>query len=256
MILKGSELIKAISLFLTLWILADPAKAETYKFVTLEFPPLEYSSDKNVIKGAAVDIVRKIMSDLTLPIDIELLPWTRSLNLVKDGLADAIFTAYKNSERETYLEYCQEVLIDQVVSFYVKKDSRIVFDGDIKKLADYSIGIISTISYGEKFDQAKELYKLKTDRVDSLELNFKKLIAGRIDLLISNRFSASTELARMKLSGEVTELKVPLEVIPSYLAFSKKRKLGDIRDRFDRQLKAIKANGEYAKILAFYDIKP
>lgn len=244
-----------MSAYLLLLLSATPADAESYKFVTLDFPPLEYLNEKKEVNGAAVDIVRKVMSDLNLSVEIELLPWTRSLKLVKDGLADAIFTAYKNEERVTFLDYCEEPLIDQVVSLYVKKNSKISFDGEFKKLSDYAIGIISTISYGEKFDAAKKLYKLKTERVDDLELNFRKLIAGRLDLVISNRFSASTELARLKLAGEVTELEIPVEVTPSYLAFSKKKKsLSDLRSKFDRQLKTIKANGEYAKILAFHNI--
>src|SRR4051812_11458831 len=96
------------------------AFADSYKLVTLDFPPLEFENEKGEAMGAAVDIVRAVMTKLGHKTAVQVLPWTRSLNLTREGKADAIFTAYKNEEREAFLDYGHEVLMPQIVSLYTK----------------------------------------------------------------------------------------------------------------------------------------
>ncbi len=238
-----------------LLLCASAAEAGSYKFVTLVFPPLEYADDKGQAAGAAVELVREVMTRLGHKVEIEVLPWTRSLNLTKEGKADAIFTAYRNDERATFLDYSSEVLIPQVVSLYARKGSGKTFKGDLAELAGQSIGILNTISYGEIFDKAKDQLKLKTERVESLDLNFKKLAAGRIDFVISNRYSAQVEIEALKLEGVIEELDKPVEVTPSYIAFSKKNKLLGLRDQFDAKLREVKKSGRYREILEKFRVR-
>jgi len=112
------------------------AEAEHYVFVTLEFAPLEYTWEDGVPHGSAVEIVTRIMNRLGHTVDIQVYPWTRALKMVKMGEVDGIFTAYKNPDRETFLDYSHQVLIPQIVYFYAKKGSPITFDGDLTALKD------------------------------------------------------------------------------------------------------------------------
>ncbi len=122
---------KRITIALVMAVLFTiPAWADNFKFVSLEYPPLEFKGSNGEAQGIAVDIVTKIMTNLGHTIDIKIYPWARSLKMTKEGLADAIFTAYKNPERETFLDYSKNVLVSQIVSFYVLKDSDITYDGD------------------------------------------------------------------------------------------------------------------------------
>lgn len=234
---------------------ASPAVAGAYKLVTLDFPPLEYADENNEAAGAAVELVKEVMKELKHTVQIQVLPWTRSMMLTKEGKADAIFTCYKNPEREGYLDFGAEVLVPQVVSLYVKKGAKASFKGDLKELVPFKIGILNTISYGQIFDKAKDELKLKTERVEELDQNFKKLAAGRIDYVISNRYSATVELDRLKLQDEIVELPRAVEVIPSYIAFSKAKKLAALRDEFDKVLKHFKKSGRYHEILEKYKVR-
>ncbi len=234
---------------------ASPALAGSFKMVTLDFPPLEYANEKNEAAGAAVELVTEIMKELKHSVHVQVLPWTRSMMLTKEGKADAIFTCYKNPEREGFLDFGVEVLVPQVVSLYVKKGSKATFNGDLKELIPFKIGILNTISYGQVFDKAKDDLKLKTERVEALDQNFKKLAAGRIDFVISNRYSATVELDRLKLQDEIVELPRAVEVIPSYIAFSKAKKLAALRDEFDKVLRSFKRSGRYHEILEKYKVR-
>ena len=224
----------------------------TYAFVTLDYPPLEYAGDDGKAQGIAVEIATRIMNKLGQTLDIKVNPWARSLEMVKSGEADAIFTVFKNPERETFLDFSRNVLIPQIVYLYARKGAPIAFDGNLEKLKNETIGVVSTISYGQKFDQLKP--QLKTERVETLEQNFKKLQLGRIDLVISNVYTAEATLFKMNLQNEFIRLSPAVEDVPSYIGFSKKRELTALRDLFDQELLSMKARGEFDEVLKKYNI--
>ncbi|MCP4132733.1 MAG: transporter substrate-binding domain-containing protein [bacterium] len=226
---------------------------KTLILLTLQYPPYEYKTEDGNIEGIAVSIIREAFSRMKQPIQIKLYPWPRAIKMIETGKADAIFTAYKNPERETFADYSKEVLMPQIVSLFVAKNSTITYTGDLKKLKAYRFGVVRKVSYGKVFD---ELVKNKTlpniDTVKMGEQNMNKLVNGRFDILVSNKYGALDILKKMDKPDAVKELSPPLQSVPSYLAFSKKRNRGDIRDRFDIILKKMKQDGTYDKIKKNY----
>jgi polar amino acid transport system substrate-binding protein len=239
--------------FLVVLAMYSQPEAANYVFVTLEFPPLEYTGEDGNPKGSAVDMVKRIMSSLGYEVQIKVYPWPKALGMVRAGDADAIFTAYKTPERVTFLDYSEEVFFPQIVGFYVKKGSPITFNGDLNTLRAKHIGVVSTISYGPKFDQMRT--QLQVERVERIEQNFQKLLSDRIDLLISNVHVADWELQKLQLSEEIVRLPHEVERVSSYIAFSKRQNLTTLRDQFDQELRKLKANGEYDKVIEKYGIQ-
>lgn len=231
---------------------APSADAENYHFVTFQFPPLEYATDEITPEGIAVDIVKAVMHALGYNLTISIYPWTRALHMAQTGAADAIFTAYRNPERERYLDFSEEVLFPQVVYFYKRRKAPIAFDGDIQSVADLRIGVVSTISYGQIFDQARPA--LRIDKARTLENTFEKLLRQRVDLVPSNIYVADYTLKQLNLTDRIVRLPRQIEQVPSYIAFSRKRNLGFLRDQFDAQLAEMKLNGSYDRIVSRYNI--
>lgn len=226
---------------------ASDAAADGYLFVTFDYPPLEYAGDQGQPRGVAVEIVRAVMADLGDPTRIQVFPWTRALNMVRNGQADAIFTAYRNPERERFLDYSNEVLYAQQVFFYRRKGEPVAFDGRLASVEALTIGVLSTISYGQVFDAARP--RLDLDKATRLDHSFQKLVSGRIDLVPSDQLVAAHTLRAMGLADAVEPLAPPIESVPSYIAFSRRRGLSALRARFDRHLAKLKASGRYAGIL-------
>lgn len=242
-----------LKLFLFGSLLNSNAQASNYKLVTLDFPPLEMLGENGKVIGAVTDIVREVFQKIGHRVEINLLPWTRALALTKDGKADGIFTIYRLPEREQYLDYSTEEIIPQVVSLYAEKSRPASYRGDLQTIVGSKVGTVSSISYGKIFDDMKNRFKIES--VDTLELNFKKLVAKRIDYVVSNRYSAAYTLAKLALDQDVVEVGPPIEVIPSYIAFSKKNKLSSLRDRFDAELVSFKKSARYRQILKHYRVE-
>ena len=240
--------------FITLLILltCSSAKAEQYQFVTFHYPPLEYATKNQNATGGVVEIVKQVMHNLGHQVTIKAYPWTRPLKMVKTGEADAIFTAYKDPERETFMEYSNEVLFPQLVYFYKRKGDSTTFNGKLDTLKAKKIGVVSTISYGQIFETYKP--NLQLDRANNLQQSFNKLIKKRIDLVPSDIYVAEHTLSELDLSDEVIRLPIKLESVPSFIAFSKKRDLTSLRDKFDKELRNMKQSDDYYKLLKQYNI--
>lgn len=231
-------------------LLGTPAWSAELSLVTLEFPPYEYAAGGEV-KGAAVEIVKETFKRMGQPVTIKVLPWARAIKMIEDGDADAIFTAYKTPEREAFADYSKEVVMPQIVSLFVKKDSKISFDGDLAKLSTFKFGTVRSLSYGEKLDTALKTKVLgNNEEVAEGEPNFRKLLEGRVDIVPSNKYVAVDILNKLRRTDDVKELAPEVQNVPSYIAFSKKRNLAAVRDKFDETLKSMKTQGVYDKIIA------
>ncbi|GAA0780582.1 transporter substrate-binding domain-containing protein [Roseibium denhamense] len=245
-------LMRFVSAFCLLAILSVPARAEAIKLVTLEYPPYEYETETGA-DGIVVRILQEAFQKMGKDIEISVLPWKRALNMTQTGEADAIFTAYKTPERETFLDYSETVLMPQVLSVWAKKGSDIGFDGSIESLSNVSIGLVDGISYGTAVDDAVAAGTLKSlDYAPESSNNIKKLLGGRIDAVIMNKYGAMHHLKNQNGLDQVAEIEPEISSVPSYIAFSKANGLADLRDQLDGVLQEMIASGEYQSIIDAY----
>lgn len=247
------QLLLTIFIFLTTNHIAF---CRTLELVTFQYPPYEFEEDGE-IKGIAVEIVRAAFKKMNQPIRISIKPWNEGLKQVKEGEADAIFTAYRTAERMEFADYSRKILMAQIVSLFVKKESKISFHGDIKTLRHFKIGVVKNISHGKMFDSAvKEGYlsNLIDDSTDGIE-NMQRLINGEFDIAVSNKYGAMYILRNLNKMDHVRELTPEIQFVPSYIAFSKKKNLIITRDRFDLEISKMKRSGEYVEIINHFFTK-
>lgn len=233
-------------------IISTVSHAKTLRLVTLEYPPYEYT-EEGKLKGLAVEVIKRTFKEMKQPITIEVLPWARAMRYIKNGNRDAVFTAFKTPQRERFADFSNQVLMQQAVSLFVRKDSKIEYDGDLKKLTPYSLGVVREISYGLILDSAiKDKSFRRVEEANEGTQNFGLLLNQRVDMVASTKFGGYHILRLLKRKDDVKELPVSIQKLPSYIAFSKVRKLTKIRDQFDSALSRLKASGEYQKIIDDY----
>jgi polar amino acid transport system substrate-binding protein len=219
--------------------------------ITLTFPPYSFS-ESGQIKGISVEIIEKIFGHLNIPVTIELLPWSRAIRNMRLGASDGIFQLLHKPERTEFLDYCDEPLIEERVNLYVPADSTLNYSGNIQDLKDYWIGIRQDFSYGPIFDQAKQegLFK-HTDKTTVLAL-LLLLKHKKIEAIVGDQYGIPLTLKKHKKKLPEFTIKTfqsPIDQQLSYFAFSKKKGHSAICQRFNKQLKSMKANGEYKALI-------
>lgn len=240
---------RALVLIFILSVISTESQAKTLRLVTLEYPPYEFTQNGQ-LKGLAVNVIKRTFKEMGQPITIEVLPWARAMRYIKEGSRDAVFTAFKNPERERFADFSNQVLMQQAVSLFVRKDSKINYDGDLRKLNEHSLGVVRKISYGLKLDTAIENKTFKrVEEANEGTQNFGLLLNRRVDMVASTKYGGYHILKKLERENEVKELPISIQNLPSYIAFSKVKKLTKLRDEFDLTLAKLKESGEYQKII-------
>ncbi|NDV26477.1 ABC transporter substrate-binding protein [Desulfovibrio sp. JC010] len=250
---------KSIKTFLVFWIICAAfwcssiaARADGYSFVSLEYAP--YACCQNgTLKGWDIDIMQECFRRMNEKLDMTLVPWKRALYMGMNGHADGLIGILKVPAREQKM-YFSTPIRGETISFFVRQDSDIVFDGDLSNMGKLRFGVVSDYSYGKEVENFLKT-KVSADRVEkavSPDMNVAKLFKGRFDILIGDTASTIHTIRTMGLTGQVRRLYPPVSFNNVYAAFSKKRKLGHLRDRFNVALESMRKDGTLHHIMKKY----
>ncbi|MDZ4116123.1 MAG: transporter substrate-binding domain-containing protein [Xanthomonadaceae bacterium] len=113
-----------------------------------------------------------------------------------------------------------------------------------------------TVGYKEE-----KIYKDKGIAADAVPLedtNFKKMLAGRIDVYQTSKVVGYSTIAKLFTPEEAklfTNHPTPVKQAEYFILFSKKTPNGKaLADKFDTGMKKLKDSGAYKKILAEYGV--
>ena len=226
------------------------------RLATLEYPPYITETERGP-QGLVVDVVKAAFARIGQPILIEFFPVARGQQRLLNGQADAFFSIKKTAEREQTMLFTQKALMRQDYVFFFRKKEPHRFNGNLASMADKSIGLVIATSYGSRFDAAAQggTFK-KLDPATSHEMNFRKLLAGRVDAVICSRLVGFYYLDRLDALEKVEIGGPVVETTFSYLAFTRQKDFSALAARFDEALEAMERDGALGRIFNAYSVLP
>ncbi len=238
---------RPIQLVFCLIILFNSVSAnEIVKLATLQWPP--YVGKELVNQGFTTAIVRAAFKAAGKETSITYVPWARALESVKKGQHDAVYPAYFSSDRaKTYS--VSNTFIQGPLMFIKQKGRRINYT-KLTDLKPYSIGTVRGYVNTTEFDSATYLDK---KIVNSDQQNIAKLLKGRIDLAVIDKFTALNILATKfpQSINKIDFVPKPLEEKPLHVLCSRKSiKQQQLCAKFNEGLAIIKNNGEYKNLIS------
>lgn len=194
---------------------------ETVRLANGEWPP--YCSKTLKHYGLASRIVTEAFALEGVKVEYGFFPWKRTLAYVQKGKWDGSPGWYYSKERAQYAYYSDQMLDYKNVIFHLKS-----FPFDWKTVDDLKkIRIAGTLGayYGEDFVEAEEAGKLTIHRVATDKMNFKKLLKGRVKLVLMDLHVGYFILQNEFTPEEralITHHSKPTLAKPAYLILSKK----------------------------------
>lgn len=184
---------------------------------------------------------------------ISFMPWKRAEEIARNGSEDALLGAYHTTEREKYFVFSTP--IDSATMNVIRlKSSNITFSGDLHDLENLTIGIVRGYQVSEEFNSADYLI---TEGTTTLTQSIKKLLMGRVDILIESPVVVK-DLMNKEFSQADRDALVFLESHPVvnnalFLCFSKKMpNVETVVKDFNTALAEMKNNGEINAIKKKY----
>jgi len=244
--------------FLSFWLIsitlnltAAPATAgECQKVIASAHPayPPYHWNDGGSIVGASVDIHKIIFSELGIPFDAKFFgPWKRVLLNAEEGSFDFVMALKKTPARQAYLNFTEAPVFPNPFSVFVERTSLFPFE-KWEDLVGKTGGKNAGDRYGQEFDEfANEALTIE----DALtpELNYKKLIAGRIDYFIHSRYSGAAFLSTFGHGHLVTTLDKNINEGYIHSGFSKNSSCSELLPYLNKRYKELLEDGTAERLL-------
>lgn len=237
----------------------QPAAGDEFlKFVTLEFAPFIYGKNHQVA-GPGRDVIEAVCKKAKIGCTFDIYPWRRAQELMKTGKADGMMVIGRNPDREKWLRFSPAMFRTEY-GFYVNADNPLSFK-EPKQLAGYKIGVFAPSN------TARTLKAIKTGMEDSganpIEIDehpddaagFRKLAAGRLDAVFSNRDRGWVIVKGEKLEGKVRYAGQHTAIF-YYAGITKSHARQDVADKFFATWNTLSDNGEVQDIIEKYGLEP
>lgn len=215
------------------------------RFATVPWEP--YYGPNLLNQGYVTEITRTALERVGYFMQIDFVPWKRALHDAQNGYYNGVLGLYYSDERAEWMAYSESIAAVQLV-FFEKKGRNILWE-KLYDLKSFTIGTEQGFVYTDEFDNADYL---KKESVRNAELNLKKLLENRVDLVAASR-NVFMHWINTKFPDKLEQI----EVVPKQLSenkiyngFPKNDPLYEtyVKD-FDRGLQAIKADGTFDEIM-------
>ncbi len=239
------------------------ASADVITIVSDIWCPYNCEPNSN-LPGYAIETTKKIFEKSGHKIQYEINPWSRAIILVRIGKSISIIGATKN-ETPDFIFPDEEIGIS-MTHFFVKKESKWQYTG-INSLKNIKVGVQGEYEYGVLLDdyflKHKDTEKVQFIRSEEpLKLNIRKLIVGRVDVIVEDKFVFTNLASYMKVNSKVKvaglypiENKKEFNSAKLYLAFSPKHpKSKEYAAILSAGIKNLRASGELKRIMQKYKL--
>lgn len=238
-------------LFTILFGWASVVQAQSLLAIAEENPPYCYTSN-GCPTGLAVELFQEMTqrAQIDCPVEsIRFWPWARGYEEVQTNRNAILFPMARTVEREALVQWIGPIK-ELKASFMARKASKITYK-DIEQATDkYAIGTIRD-SAAEQMLISMGISQDKLHSVHSIDLNVRKLLKGRIDLLLVNEAAFYHCLQSMGHNTDEYEVVQPFLNTTLYFAANKDMDKDVVR-RLQKALDSIKDCGKQRTILSRY----
>ena len=203
--------------------------------------------------GFIAEIVTAAFARVGYKVEYHYRPLARVFQETIDGKWHANTTVFYKEERTAILEYSEPVWTVKIL-FFARQTQPIEFQ-TVDELKSYTIGVTRGSSMHTELEKAG----FRLDPVTDALLNIRKLLAGRIDLVVGDREYLLYVLQKHFSPAEQKQIKL---LSPAYsqesmhVGFSKQVPgYKELTAAFNKGLEQIKADGTYDAIVEKHGMK-
>lgn len=185
-------------------------------------PPFTYLDETGIARGAAVDVVLELMSEIGEPIErknIKHLSWARAVEDTETIPGTMLFCMARTPQREDKFKWVGPIA-ELNLGLVAEKTRNIV----IRKKVDvqkYQLGVIRNSAPLQILESTYEIPPSKLTLLPTDELQFKMLKERRVDLITQADTAAPTFIKKLGLDSKDFEMVHVMKHLKLFVAFNK-----------------------------------
>ena len=238
-----------LALFLLSMAAVPMAQGGTVRLATLDWPP--YIAPDLPQQGYVAEVAREAFAHVGMEVELEFLPWKRTLEETRTGTFHAYLPEYFDYRRMRDFVFSAP-FPGGPLALMVRADSRLEYK-TLHDLAGVRIGVVRGYVNTKAFDAADFL--TKEEFVDD-ETCLRMLLSGRVDAVVADVNVANYIVPqRLGRVGAVRALSPALGDRLLYVCFPKSRPDHmELLTQFNTGLSAMRCDGSLARLAAHYGL--
>ncbi|CAD5370573.1 Amino acid ABC transporter substrate-binding protein (PAAT family) [Rubrivivax sp. A210] len=212
-----------------------------------DYPPYHWAEGER-LAGASVALAGRILDELGVRWEARFVgPWPRVLKSAEYGEIDLVVSLKPTPERQAFLEFTASPSFQNPMAVFAARDRPLKFQA-LEDLVGKRGGRSAGDRFGDEFDRYARQH-LSLEDADNLDINFSKLLAGRIDYVVTGLYTGRAHLLRQGLAERIAPLARPLNEGTVHFAFSRRSPCLAMLAAVDARLVAAQRSGLAARLL-------
>lgn len=186
-----------------------------------EYPPYLWRDPQNPQKliGANADLLQHLAKELGVVVDIIYTgPWSRAQDEVRTGRVDMLAGAFLTLPRFQVMDYVHPAFYFTPSVVWVHRGAEFPYAG-WEDLRERTGGTLVNNSFGQQFDTYAKS-NLSLEGVSSLTQAFRKLLLGRTDYVLYERYPGQALADSLGMQDDLLVLDPPISSEGLYLTLS------------------------------------
>jgi len=180
--------------------------------VTEQRIPLNYMNEHGEVVGDATKIVREILAHAGIAYSIQVYPWARAYNKAKTEPNTLIYSLRRTNKREDMFHWICPLIQSEKEYIYRLSTRHDINFSVMEAAKTYSLGVVRNDFTHETlrvrgFEDNKHL-----DINNDGFANLKKLIKGRVDLIVQSDRAIERSLKKLNLPLSTVTAIIPFEL--------------------------------------------
>jgi polar amino acid transport system substrate-binding protein len=249
----------ALTIVLLASVGAGAARAGTIKLRSDEWCPYNCAPGSER-PGYAVEIAREVFGQAGHEVDYQTLSWTRSIADARAGLYNGIIGAVRADAPD--FVFPKASIGRSARGYAVRKGTPFRYKSAEESLRGMVLGAINGYGYETEIGDYIEAHKDDRSRIQlasgdaALAQNLRKLVAGRIDVIIDDANVLSGAINDLGLGDRVVVTGDDIEPVEIYIAFSPAHpEAAEHAALLTEGIERLRASGRLAEILARYGLR-
>lgn len=219
-------------------------------FAVRPLPPyMEPTS--NGYRGAHIDIMQALAKRLGVKLQLQECPTLRCLRMLEDGTVDVSMGFAREPSREAYLYFVQPPYASPTRTLFYLRQNEVRPLATLSELNSFRVGLVRGVFYSDALAKIPEHQR---DYAPDMESNFRKLVAGRVDVVPAGINVGTRVVEKLSLAADVKLAELSLVVnTERYISLSRLSPWYAQRGLLEREFAAMLAAGQVAAILARYE---
>lgn len=157
--------------------------AQEITVLTEDWPPYSFLDEEGKVAGSATKLVKEALNLADIKYQIHLYPWTRSFKLASRNENTLIYSIFRTQEREHNFQWICPItkpIEHRLFKLASRKDIQVNEFSDLK---NYTLGLLRDTYPHQYLTEQGLKENVHLDIMVNEDLNLKRLLTGRIDLL-------------------------------------------------------------------------